>query len=103
MYTHNECARSRHQAVRVAGDFIAPTASDSRRNTMEKKHSYDSPVRYGRWRALCSAALSLLLALGLATSAFAQNVAVTGTVTSTGGTPLPGVTVRVQGTDVRTI
>src|SRR5205085_10879903 len=28
---------------------------------------------------------------------------VTGTVTSTGGAPLPGVTVRVQGTDVRAI
>ena len=71
---------------------------------MEKKHSYGSNAfRDGRWRVLCAAALSFVLALVLSGTAFAQNVAVTGTVTSTGGTPLPGVTVRVQGTDARTL
>jgi TonB-dependent SusC/RagA subfamily outer membrane receptor len=71
---------------------------------MERKQSYGSgAVRNGRWRVICAAALSFALALVLSGTAFAQNVAVTGTVTSTGGTPLPGVTVRVQGTDARTI
>jgi TonB-linked SusC/RagA family outer membrane protein len=46
---------------------------------------------------------SLLFALVLSGTALAQQVPITGTVTSTGGTPLPGVTVRVQGTDTRTI
>src|SRR5690242_6384496 len=74
-----------------------------RRNTMQKKHSYGKPFRERHWRGHFSAALSLVLMLVIATTAFAQNVAVSGTVTSTGGTPLPGVTVRVQGTDVRTL
>ena len=71
---------------------------------MEKMQSYGTKsFREGRWRVLCSAALSMLLVLAVVTTAFAQNVAVSGTVTSTGGTPLPGVTVRVQGTDARTL
>ncbi len=70
---------------------------------MEKKQSYGKPFRERRCGALLSAALSVALMLVVATTAFAQNVAVSGTVTSTGGTPLPGVTVRVQGTDVRTL
>src|ERR1043165_9513890 len=74
------------------------------RKTMERKHSYGgNAVRNGRWRVICAAALSFVLALVLSGTAFAQNVAVTGTVTSTGGTPLPGVTVRVQGNDARTL
>src|SRR2546423_10329338 len=74
------------------------------RKTMERKHSYGgNAFRSGRWRVICAAALSFVLALALSGTAFAQNVAVTGTVTSTGGTPLPGVTVRVQGTDARTL
>ena len=71
---------------------------------MKKKQSYGKDsFRDGRWRVLYSAALSMLLVLAVVTTAFAQNVAVSGTVTSTGGTPLPGVTVRVQGTDARTL
>ena len=71
---------------------------------MVKKHSYGgNAFRDGRWRVLFAAALSFVLALVLSGTAFAQQVAVTGTVTSTGGTPLPGVTVRVQGTDARTL
>ena len=70
---------------------------------MEKKQSYGKPSRERRWRAFFSAALSLVLVFAIASAAFAQNVAISGTVTSTGGTPLPGVTVRVQGTDVRTL
>jgi TonB-linked SusC/RagA family outer membrane protein len=45
--------------------------------------------------------VSLLFALVLSGTAFGQNIVVTGTVTSTGGAPLQGVTVRVQGTDTR--
>lgn len=72
------------------------------RNTMEKKQSYAKTSSRGV-RALVATAVGLLLAFVLASTAVAQNVAVSGTVTSTGGTPLPGVTVRVQGTDVRTM
>jgi len=45
--------------------------------------------------------MSLLFALALSGTAFAQQVS--GTVTSAGGAPLPDVTVRVQGTDTRTL
>jgi TonB-dependent starch-binding outer membrane protein SusC len=47
--------------------------------------------------------LSLLFALSLSGNALAQNVPVTGTVTTSAGAPLGGVTVRVQGADVRTV
>jgi TonB-linked SusC/RagA family outer membrane protein len=47
--------------------------------------------------------MSLLFALALSGTAFGQQLAVSGTVTTTGGAPLPGVTVRVQGTDVRAV
>ena len=53
-------------------------------------------------RSLCAAVMSVLLALVVSGSALAQDVTVSGTVTTAAGVPLPGVTVRVQGTDVRT-
>ena len=46
-------------------------------------------------------AASLLFGLVVSGTAFAQSLPITGTVTTTGGAPLPGVTVRVQGTDTR--
>ncbi len=55
--------------------------------------------RRSRW--LRAAGTSLLLALAVSGAAFGQTLVVTGTVTSTGGSPIPGVTVRVQGTDTR--
>jgi len=70
---------------------------------MEKKLSGSDSVRTGRLHRWCAAGLSVLFMLLLSGTAFAQNTAVSGTVTSTGGTPLPGVTVRVQGSDARTI
>ena len=71
---------------------------------MEKQQSYGrNSSRHGRLRALCAVASSLLLMLVFAHTAIAQNLAVSGTVTSTGGSPLPGVTVRVQGTDLRAL
>jgi TonB-linked SusC/RagA family outer membrane protein len=57
--------------------------------------------RRPRW--LFTLGLSLVFALTLSGTAWAQLVAVAGTVTSAAGAPLPGVTVRVQGTDTRTI
>jgi TonB-dependent SusC/RagA subfamily outer membrane receptor len=57
--------------------------------------------RRPRW--LFTLGLSLAFALMLSATASAQLVAVSGTVTSAAGVPLPGVTVRVQGTDQRTV
>jgi TonB-dependent starch-binding outer membrane protein SusC len=53
-----------------------------------------------RW--LCSAAISLLFTLAFAGAAFGQDVPISGTVTNAAGAPIPGVTVRVEGTDIRT-
>jgi TonB-linked SusC/RagA family outer membrane protein len=47
--------------------------------------------------------LSVLLTLGFSVTAFGQDIPITGTVTSAAGAPLPGVTVRVDGTDARTV
>lgn len=53
-----------------------------------------------RYRAL---GLSFLFALVLSATAWAQQVTVSGTVTASGGIPLRGVVVRVQGTDTRAL
>src|SRR2546423_1107653 len=71
--------------------------------TMEKDLSEGSSFRNRKLRAFIALGMGLLFALIFSAAAFAQNLAVSGTVTSAGGAPLPGVTVRVQGTDVRTI
>lgn len=70
--------------------------------TMEKKSGRDS-FRNGRLRVFVAFGMSMLFALIFSATAFAQNTIVSGTVSSTGGTPLPGVTVRVQGTDQRAL
>jgi TonB-linked SusC/RagA family outer membrane protein len=70
---------------------------------MEKKLSARFSRRTEIVRQLCAVGMSLLFALILSSTAFAQNQAVTGTVTSTGGAPLQGVTIRVQGTDIRAV
>ena len=54
-----------------------------------------------RW--LRAAGMGLLFAVALAGTAFGQEAPVSGTVTTAAGAPLPGVTVRVQGTDIRTV
>src|SRR5450759_799514 len=61
------------------------------------KHSF---LNSSRW--LHAAGMSLAFALAFAGTAFGQDVPVSGTVTTAAGAPLPGVTVRVQGTDLRT-
>ncbi len=73
------------------------------RETMEKKLSASHAFRNGRLPRLCAVGLSLLFLLALSGTAYGQQIPISGTVTSTGGAPLPGVTVRVQGTDTRTI
>src|SRR5688500_9186877 len=99
-YMHSALADKDQRATR---NRTAPIDSVTGRITMEKKGSYARNASgNGRWRTICGAALSLLLMLAFGQSAVAQNIAVTGTVSSAGGTPLPGVTVRVQGSDVRT-
>lgn len=76
--------------------------SATERTTMEKKPSMNPfPNAFSRLFRVVGAAL--MFALVLSAQAFGQGTTVTGTVTSTGGAPLPGVTVRVQGTDARAL
>ena len=65
--------------------------------TLPDRQSFWSSPRFSA-RAVC---MTMLLLLSVAGTALAQQVAVTGTVSSTGGAPLSGVTVAVQGTDTR--
>jgi hypothetical protein len=58
---------------------------------------------YRRSRRLGAASLLWLLMLFVSGTAWGQRVRVAGTVKSEGGTPLAGVTVRVQGTDSVTV
>ena len=73
------------------------------RSAMRKKLSDTRWYRNGLPNALRAVALSLLFGLALGQPALAQQIAVSGTVTSSEGTPLSGVTVRVQGTDTRSV
>src|SRR4029079_3492903 len=51
-----------------------------------------------------AAGLAVVFMLAMSATAYGQaQIPVTGTVTSSSGTPLPGVTVRVQNTNVRTV
>ena len=65
------------------------------------------PDRQSLWSALATvlraAGVSLLLALTLSRTATGQQIAVTGTVASTGGAPIQGVTVGVTGSDTRVL
>ncbi len=56
-----------------------------------------------RPRFLRAVGMSFLLPLVLSGTALGQQTVITGTVTSTAGDPLPGVTVRVQGTVTRAV
>ncbi len=47
--------------------------------------------------------VSLIMALVVSGTALGQPIAITGTVSSTSGNPLPGVLVRVQGSDTRAV
>ena len=68
---------------------------------MEKVLLGRRSVRHGpRW--LASVVLGFVFALVVSGTAYGQDVPVNGTVTNAAGAPIPGVTVRVSGTDVRT-
>jgi TonB-linked SusC/RagA family outer membrane protein len=54
-------------------------------------------------RRLFATGLALVLVFALSATASGQQTAVTGTVTNSAGAPLRGVTVRVEGTEVRTL
>ena len=73
------------------------------RLAMEKKLSDSRWYQHGLPNALRAVGLSLLFLLALSRPALGQQVAVSGTVTTSEGTPLSGVTVRVQGTDTRSV
>ena len=62
-------------------------------------HSFSS--RRSGW--LRAAGISALFALAFSGRALSQDLAVSGTVSSTAGAPLSGVTVRVQGTETRAV
>jgi TonB-dependent starch-binding outer membrane protein SusC len=76
--------------------------SATERTTMEKKPSMN-PFPNAFPRLFRAVGAALMFALVLSAQAFGQGTTITGTVTSTGGAPLPGVTVRVQGTDARAL
>lgn len=73
------------------------------RKTMQKTTSDRSSFRTRCLRGLRAAGVGLLLGSALSTPALAQEITVSGTVTSEEGAPLPGVSVSVQGTDTRSI
>jgi len=60
-------------------------------------------MRESRRHFFGAAGMSLALLLALCGTAFGQQVQVSGTVTSVSGDTLRGVTVRIPGTDVRTV
>ena len=69
---------------------------------MEKVRGTNSFLnRRSRW--LCAAGMSVLFTLAFSGRAVGQDLSISGTVTSTAGAPLSGVTVRVQGTDTRAV
>src|SRR3712207_6275465 len=76
---------------RIAMGMMPPNRSSSRRSSLDRLVA-----------AGVGALLALVLTLVPSAKAAAQSQ-VTGTVTSSGGSPLPGVTVRVAGTETRTV
>ncbi|MEO5816244.1 MAG: SusC/RagA family TonB-linked outer membrane protein [Gemmatimonadaceae bacterium] len=70
---------------------------------MEKTVPERRSVWIDPWRAVRAMAAALLFGLAVSAPASAQNIVVTGTVSSTSGSPLPGVAVAVQGTTSRTL
>ena len=71
--------------------------------TMEKVLLGKASFIKAHMRWLGAVGMGLLFATIFSGTALAQQVTVTGTVTSATGAPMPGVTVRVQGTDTRTV
>src|SRR2546423_1033159 len=72
------------------------------RNDMEKKLPRSQTFWHSAQR-IFTAGMSLVFVLSLAGTALAQQVPVSGVVTSSSGPPLRGVTVRVSGTDIKAV
>lgn len=70
---------------------------------MKKMLSDTRTFRIGFARRLRAPAMSTLFGLAFSGAALGQEIAVSGTVTSTAGAPLREVAVRVEGTDTRTL
>lgn len=70
---------------------------------MEKMLPGRNSFRNIRPHRFLAVGMTLLLALLLSGTAMGQQMTVSGTVSSAGGAPLPGVSVRVQGTDIRAV
>ena len=70
---------------------------------MEKKLPNRQSFWSGPSHGLRAVWLSLLVVLTVSGTAFGQQIAVTGIVTAAGGSPLSGVTVRVEGTERRAV
>ncbi|HEX2693662.1 MAG TPA: SusC/RagA family TonB-linked outer membrane protein [Gemmatimonadaceae bacterium] len=70
---------------------------------MKKMLQRTRSVLNGNSRRVHAVWMAVLFLLVSSAAAFAQQTTVSGTVTSTTGAPLPGVTVRVQGTDNRVV
>jgi TonB-dependent starch-binding outer membrane protein SusC len=70
---------------------------------MEKFVSGRRSISNSRPRSLRAVGMSFVLAMVMSGTALGQEQRVTGTVTSQAGAPLRGVTVRVQGTELRTL
>ena len=70
---------------------------------MEKMLPGRQTLFNGLSQALRALGIAMVLQLTIAAAAWAQDMAVAGTVTSTAGNPLRGVTVRVRGTEISTL
>jgi TonB-linked SusC/RagA family outer membrane protein len=70
---------------------------------MKKMLQTTSSFLNGHMRPIHALWLAVLFAFAFSGTAFGQEAPVTGKVTTAAGVPLPGVTVRVQGTDTRTV
>ena len=83
----------------LEGVVMLPKGGLQMEKIMSGRHSFLNS-RPGWLRTV---GMGLLFALVVSGTALSQQLAVSGTVTSAGGAPMPGVTVRVQGTETRTV
>ena len=76
---------------------------ETREIAMEETVPRRQSFRNNPLSVLRAVGMSMLFSMLFAGVALAQSIAVTGTVTSQAGAPLPGVTVRVSGTETRVL
>jgi TonB-dependent starch-binding outer membrane protein SusC len=80
-----------------------PRMRETREIAMEETVPRRQSFRNNPLRVIRAMGMSMLLSMLVAGVAMAQQIAVTGTVTSQAGAPLQGVTVRVSGTETRVL